>query len=438
MLATTILGCAIFVLQYEQIIPLERRPVMHQTTSAAAFRYDPFSIEAMRDPQSFYPTLRDEYPAWFMPQYDGYAISRFEDVWNAFMDSVHFSESEGQLFTREQMLVHHRGDPPPPVHEPMAMFNFIDPPLHSEFRRLMAPPFAKSSVNRLEGRISALVRDRLAELIARGRFDLNADLGSYVSSMSTAIVVGMELEEAPRVLALVNRMTARSDDAPGETADGAAARAELMAFLEYMVARRRRGEGPDSRFIDGLIGTGIAGRPLTDNEIALDLISVLFGGTETVPKVLAGGLLSLWKQPDQLAAVRADPARNAAPAWEEMLRYCAPAQWFGRTAKHPVEVAGALVEPGQRVFLLIASANRDPREFDDPEALVWNRKARRLLSFGVGPHFCVGIHLARLEGQIMLRELLSAVPGFSIDQQAGRWASSEFQTGWLSLPLVVE
>ncbi len=410
---------------------------MTDAPTTAAFAYDPFSIEAMRDPQSFYPTLRDEHPAWFLPQYDGYAISRFADVWDAFMDAEHFTESEGQLFTRDQMLVHHRDNPPPPILDPMAMFNFIDPPVHNQFRRLLAPPFAKSSINRLGERITALVRERLAALIPAGRFDLNADLGSYVSSVSTALVVGIELADAARVLNLVNRMVARSEDEPGETTDGAVARGELMAYLEHCVAKRRRGEGIESAFIDALIGTDIAGRPLTDNEIAFDLISVLFGGTETVPKVLAGGLLALWQQPDQLAAVKADLAQNAAPAWEEMLRYCAPAQWFGRTAKKPVEVAGVTVLPGQRVFLLIASANRDPREFDNPEAFIWNRKARRLLSFGVGPHFCIGIHLARLEGQIMLRELLSAIPAFRIDTDAGAWASSEFQTGWTSLPLVV-
>ncbi|RYD89995.1 MAG: hypothetical protein EOP61_30465, partial [Sphingomonadales bacterium] len=148
---------------------------MTQTSSTLAFDYDPFSIEAMRDPQSFYPTLRDEHPAWFMPQYDGYAISRFDDVWNAFMDAENFSESEGQLFSRDQMLVHHRGDPPPPILDPMAMFNFIDPPVHNQFRRLLAPPFAKSSINRLAERDADDQR-------GRDRGDIAAEIGVQIEA----------------------------------------------------------------------------------------------------------------------------------------------------------------------------------------------------------------------------------------------------------------
>ena len=408
---------------------------MSTNPARSSFHYDPFSLEAMRDPQRFYSTLRDEFPSYFIAEYDAYAITRFADVWAAFMDTANFSEAEGQLFSRDQMLVHHRGSPPVPSLDPVAMFPALDPPVHSHLRRVMAPPFAKSSINRLEGDITKLVRDRLNELRRLGQFDLNGDLGSYISSGSTALVVGIPLDEAPRVTQLVNRMVARSPDEPGESKDGAAARLELMDFLKHIVGARRAGVGPESALIDSLIAADAVGRPLTDDEIAGDLVAILFGGTETVPKVLAGGLLELWKRPDQLAAVRDNLSANITPAYEEMLRFCAPAQWFGRTAKSRCEVAGVTVEPGQRVILLIAAANRDPREFESPDEFIWNRKARRLLSFGVGPHFCIGIHLARLEGQIMLRELLSTIAEFSIEPEAGDWASSEFQVGWTKLPI---
>jgi cytochrome P450 len=216
------------------------------------------------------------------------------------------------------------------------------------------------------------------------------------------------------------------------------ARAELVGFLTESVQRRRRGEGEYSPVIDPLLSPDLIGRVQTDDEIAVDMLAILVGGTETVPKVFAGGLLELWKRPEQLAAVKADPAANAIPAVEEMLRYCAPAQWFGRTAKKPVEVAGVTVEPGQRVILLIAAANRDSREFENADEFIWNRKARRMLSFGVGPHFCIGIHLARLEAQVMLREFLSMVDAFTIYPDEGSWPVSEFQIGWTKLPISIE
>jgi cytochrome P450 len=410
----------------------------HQNASPerTSFTYDPYSPEAMRDPQRFYPTLRDQHPAWFMPQYDAYAISRYADVWNAFMDSEHFSEAEGQVFGRAQLLVHHRGNPPQPkFDEPKSMFLFTDPPVHNRFRRALAAPFLKGSVNRMEPVITELVRGRLKDLLPRGGFDLNGDFGSFVSVGATSIVMGLPLADTGRVVELVNRMVARAPDKPGPTPEGLVARGELLDVLKQSVARRRKGLGEESPVIDPLLGDALIGRPLTDEEVAVDMLAILVGGTETVPKVFSGGLLELSRHPDQLAAVKADPAANAVPAFEEMLRYSAPAQWFGRTARLPVEVAGVTVEPGQRVILLIAAANRDPREFENPDAFIWNRKARRMLSFGVGPHFCIGIHLARLEGQIMLRELLPALDRFSIHPEEGEWPVSEFQIGWTKLPI---
>lgn len=400
-----------------------------------SFRYDPFSVEAMRDPQRFYPTLRDSHPAYFLAEYDAYAISRYADVWDGFLDGEHFSEAEGQLFSRAQLLTHHRGDPPKPKLDPVDMFTSLDSPIHTHFRRVMAPPFTKPSIAQLEQQLTVMVGDRLRALLPRGGFDLNMDFGSFVSVAATSMVLGLPLSETSAMVSLVNRLVAREPDRPGRTEDGTLALNELIAVLRDVVAQRRVGRGAENGFVDALIAADFVGRPLTDTEIAIDLLAILVGGTETVPKVFAGGLLELSKRPDQLAAVAAEPVARSKPAFEEMLRYSAPAQWFGRTVKRRHERAGVVLEPGQRVILLIAAANRDPREFDDPDAFIWDRQARRMLSFGVGPHFCIGAHLARLEGQIMLREFLSQVPRFTIDPAAGEWAVSEFQVGWTALPV---
>lgn len=410
---------------------------MTDSSPQPAFSYDPFSLEAMRDPQSFYPTLREQYPAYFMPEYDAYAITRYADVWDAFMDAHSFTESEGQLFSRAQLLVHYRNNPPEPKLDPVSMFLFLDPPIHGSFRRALAAPFLQGSVKKLEPAITKLVRDRLAELLPTGRFDLNGDFGSYISVGSTAIIMGLPVTDTARIIELVNSMVARSPDKPGPTEAGIVARGELMQFLRDATAQRRLGKGPESFVIDALINGDFVGRPLTDDEIAVDLLAILVGGTETVPKVFARGILELSKRPDQLAQIRENLEANATPAFEEMLRYGAPAQWFGRTAKKPVTVAGVTLEPGQRIILNIAAANRDHREFENPDEFIWNRKARRMLSFGIGPHFCIGIHLARLEGQIMLREFLSAVGDYVVEPEAGEWSVSEFQVGWVKLPVRV-
>ncbi len=406
------------------------------TSIFTPFHYDPFSPEAMADPYRFYPVLREKYPAWFLPEYDTYVFSRFQDVWDGFMDAEHFSEAEGQLFSRASLLDHHRGNPPEHRLNPeKAMFLWLDPPVHTRFRQALGTPFLKGNVNRLEPSIRALARKRLAELLPRGEFDLNNDYAAYVAARVSIDQMGLEIADPEQIIALFGRVVAREAGRPGMTADGLAARDVALDLLCGEVRRRRAGKGRPSPFIDPLIAQDLIGRALTDREIAVDTLSMLAGGTETVPKVLAGGLLELRHRPDQLAAIKAELATNAPIAWEEMLRYNAPAQWFGRTVRTPVTLGGVALEPGQRVILLIASANRDKREFEDADEFIWNRKARRMLSFGVGPHFCIGIHLARLEGSILLEEFLSAVKDYDLITQRGTFAESEFQIGWTCLPV---
>ena len=115
----------------------------------------------------------------------------------------------------------------------------------------------------------------------------------------------------------------------------------------------------------------------------------------------------------------------------------AGAQWFGRTLKVDAEIAGVSMRAGQRVLLLVASANRDEREFRDPDRFIWNRPMQRVVAFGLGPHFCIGIHIARLEGRLIVEELLRRIPQYELDLDAGERAVSEFQIGWVRLPLVV-
>ncbi|RVT91075.1 cytochrome P450 [Sphingomonas crocodyli] len=405
----------------------------------AEFRYDPFSIEAMTDPTVFYPTLRDHYPAYYLPQYDAWAISRFADVWDGFLDSENFTEAEGQIFDQRRLLIHNDGVVPQPVIEPTVdIFNHIDGALHTRFRQTLAPPFLKGNVAKLAPQIEKLTRDRIVELRDRGRFDINADFASHVAAGSMCLILGIPLDRVPDIIRLVNLGVAREPGKPGFTKKGGEAIGQLHAMLVEIIARRRAGGGEPNRTLDALLSADLVGRPLSDGEIARQMSTLLVGGSETLPKIVSGGLLELSRRPDQLAEIREDVETRAPQAFEEVLRFNAPAQWFGRTVKHDRDLAGVRLRAGQRVILLIAAANRDRREFDRPDEFIWHRKARRLLSFGIGPHFCIGIHVARLEGQIMLREFLHAFPRFTVDPAAGEFAVSEFQMGWTSLPAEIQ
>ena len=117
-------------------------------------------------------------------------------------------------------------------------------------------------------------------------------------------------------------------------------------------------------------------------------------------------------------------------AREEMIRYCAPAQWFARTVRTPFTIHDTTINPGQRIITLLASAGRDEREYADPDAFIWNRPIERLIAFGRGQHFCLGVHLARLEIGIMVTEWLRRVPDFHVITESAWRPPSSFQWGW--------
>jgi len=402
------------------------------------FTYDPFSLEAMTNPLPLYRQLRDRFPVYPLPQYDGYAVSRFQDVWDTFLDREHFSEAEGQVFMKDAISKSWGGPPPANSVDPVGPFLFIEAPHHMNLRRALHGPLLQAPILRMEPFIRELTRRKLDELCERGRFDINSEFASQISSAAICHICGVPASEVPRIVHLVNKAMTREPGQPGVTENGFAAMGELRTMMIDFVRLRREGKiSEPCQMVDGLFGSNALGHPLSDEEIADQVMSLVVGGTESLPKVISGGLLELWHRPDQRAAVVADPEVRSASTVEEMIRYCAPAQWFGRTLKCDLTVAGQPMRAGQRVFVLVASANRDEREFENPDDFCWDRKMKRVVAFGIGPHFCIGIHLARLEARIMVEELLKRVPNYELDLNDAEKSISEFQIGWTRLPLIV-
>jgi cytochrome P450 len=238
------------------------------------------------------------------------------------------------------------------------------------------------------------------------------------------------------VLATVN---AGSLAQPGSGIEVADARGGYLEYLVPIVARQRSDTGDrELPIVDNLIGYRLPdGSALSDVEAAGQMLGVFVGGTETVPKIVAHGLWELGSRPKQMAAVRTDLEANVPVAREEMIRYCAPAQWFARTVRRPFTIHGTTLAPGQRIITLLGSAARDEREYPHADEFHWDRTIARLLAFGRGQHFCLGVHLARLEIGIMVTEWLKRVPDFRIDEDAARRPPSSFQWGWNNVPVQV-
>lgn len=404
---------------------------------AQRFSYDPFDAAVMADPLPFYRTLRDEYPLYYVEKWDTYALSRFDDIWNVLeVNDGTFVASEGTLPSTAVLATHNTGPVPDPPLSPMPFHANFDAPIYTEVRRCTSGPFRPRSVSGLADRIRELANERLDELLPGGRFDLTQDYGGIVAASMVCELIGLPTELAPDVLATVN---AGSLAQPGSGVEVADARPGYLEYLIPIVARRRADpSGAGMAIVDSLLAYRKPdGSLLSDAEAAVQLLGVFIGGTETVPKIVAHGLWELGRRPDQLEQIRADPAATVPVAREEMIRYCAPAQWFARTVRTPVTIHGTTIEPGQRIITLLASANRDEREYPEPDDFVWDRRIDRLLAFGRGQHFCLGVHLARLEIAIMVTEWLRRVPDFAIDAVHASRPPSSFQWGWNSVPVEV-
>jgi cytochrome P450 len=248
-------------------------------------------------------------------------------------------------------------------------------------------------------------------------------------------LLGLPVDLAPEVLATVN---AGSLAEPGSGVEVANARPGYLEYLVPLIERSRDGAGDELPVADALVAYRLPdGSALTDIEAATQMLGIFIGGTETVPKIVAHGLWELSRRPEQLAAVRADVDTTTVTAREEMIRYCAPAQWFARTLRKPFSIHGTTIEPGQRIITLLASANRDEREYPEPDEFIWDRPMERLLAFGRGQHFCLGVHLARLEITIMVSEWLKRVTDFRILSESASRPPSSFQWGWNNIPVEV-
>ena len=398
-------------------------------------QFDPFSVGVMTDPYPVYRALRADHRVVALPQYDAYALTRFDDVWRVLTDRDRFSIFEGPVFHREALLQHHDGPPDTSVHHPVPTFSMLDPPAHTGLRQALLGPFRPRSVTPMEETVRAFARARLDRLVEQEQFDVRHDYASPVAAEVAALQLGFPVEDAELLVGWVNTFVERDPDVPGISDAGKAAHVELHDYLVDLVAERRATRGDQRRdLVDDLFDHRGAYGSLDDSEIAVQLSTLFIGGSETLPKTVAGGAYELWRAPDQRAALVARPDA-VAPAFEEVLRHQLPLQFVGRTLLADAEVAGVEMRAGQRVVLLLICANRDEREFDDPERFDASRTIERHLGFGHGVHVCIGAHVARLEGTVLLQELLARIPDYAVVEDGLARETSEFHVGWARMPI---
>jgi len=386
--------------------------------------YDPFSDEAMTDPYPVYRELRSAGPVHRLEAYDAWALPRFAEVWEVLEDRERFSVVEGPVFNRDRLLVHNDG---PPVRGagPMTSFSMIDPPEHTRYRQAVHRSFTPRRAGALAPEVEALVASRLDALEGCDRFDVVADYAGPVAAEATLRFLDLPTADASWLRDRVTASNRREPGRPGVAPAGAAARQEVQAYLVEHVATS------PGEVADALTGMGIG-----VDAAAVQLGTILVGGIETLPKIIAGAAVRFAADPAQHALLRDAPDLFAG-AFEEVVRLEGVLQSVGRTLLVDSVVADQPMKAGQRLVLLLQSANRDEREFADPERFDVLRAPPRHVGFGQGTHFCIGIHVARTTGIALLRGLLTRHPALDVDLAGAERPPSEFQIGWTRMPVVV-
>ena len=387
-------------------------------------RYNPFSSEVMTDPYPIYKQLRDEAPCYHIEEYDAWALSRFDDIWAASMDNRHFSCARGttsaHLLTKVQPVT--------------PMLNLMDPPEHTQLRSQVRTFFTPAAIRHLEPVIRDLATGCLDRAMERGELDVMGDFASQISVKVACMVIGIPLEDGDMLNDLVWRFFGREPGIDGMTPDGLQAMGELFAYFRELSEGRRRAGSDAEDVINLLNRVEIGGRKLDTEAIASHLSMFIIGGSETFPKVFASAIRRLGEHPDQRAECTADPSLIP-NAFLEVLRYDMPTQFLCRTVIKEHEIHGQTLRPEQPVLFLYPSANRDEREFDDPDRFDIHRKLPRILSFGHGTHACIGLHVAKLEGRVCLEETLRRIPDYELQMERAERLVTDFVQGYASLPV---
>jgi cytochrome P450 len=386
--------------------------------------YTPFLPEAILDPHPLYRRLREEAPAYYIEEYDGWALSRFEDLWRALEDASTYGSARGT--TAAQVLSK--------VEPPVPSINQLDPPDHTLLRRSLRGPFTKQRVAALEAELRAFVRARLDEVADAGEIDAVRQLADPLAAFAACRLLDLPLADAPLLVEWVHRYTRNDPGDLGRSADALAAAREMNEYLAEFARGWRRAPGRSGAVVEAFLAFELHGRRLADLEIASHLQTLVIGGTDTTPKAIGAALLRLHQHPDQRARLAKEPARIPV-AFTEVLRFDLPTQFMARSVSRAVELHGQKLQPGQGVLLLLAAGNRDPREFADPDRFDAERNPRRILSFGHAAHVCLGAHVARLEGRVLLEELLARHPGYGLDESRLEWRRADQIQGLVSAPI---
>lgn len=388
--------------------------------------YNPYATDIQHNPYPCWQRLRDEAPVYYNPELNFYALTRYDDVLAAFLDTKTFISGQGVTIEG--------------LNKGSGALIEIDDPEHAAYRKLMSRVFTPRRVGDLEPFIRRVASQHLDEVRDQERFDVIQDFSLRLPLEVIGELLAIPTGLRETIHELVKRAATRDADAGKALAaeDAHAAMLEMNSlFLELVVDRRKN---PSDDIISILISSEVADEdgnvhPISDQIVAAQFVLLAGAGHETVMKAIGNGAVALWWYPDERAELVGDLALIPG-AVDEILRWDNPAPLEGRWTTREVELHGITIPMDSRIMLIQGAANHDDRQYEDPELFDIHRKITRPLSFGFGTHLCLGAALARLEIRVAFEEFLARFPEYEIDEANVERGAITFFRGLKNLPII--
>lgn len=394
------------------------------------------TAETWPDPWSMYRALRDHDPVHHVltddPAGDYYVLSRHADIWSAARDHQTYSSAQGLTVNYGELEMIGLADNPPMVMQ--------DPPVHTEFRKLVARGFTPRQVEAVEPRVREYVIERIEKIRANGGGDIVGELFKPLPSMVVAHYLGVPEDDRDQFDGWTDAIVAAN------TAEGGIGGAlehlgdalgGMMTYFTELIERRRREPGDDT--VSHLVTAGVGADG--DIEGTLSILAFTFtmvtGGNDTTTGMLGGSVQLLHRRPDQRKLLNEHP-HLIGDAVDEFLRMTSPVQYLARTVTRDVTIGDATIPEGRRALLLYASANHDERQYgSNAGELDVTRRPRNILTFSHGAHHCLGAAAARMQSRVALTELMTRIPNFEVDEDGIVWAGGSYVRRPLSVPFRV-
>jgi len=383
--------------------------------------FNPYDWSFHEDPYPIYQALREEAPCYRNEKLGFWALSRHEDVMTALKDWKTFSSADG-------VALEFFG----PSASAVMSFLAMDPPLHDRVRALVSEGFTPRRVQRFEPRVRALANHYIDQFIERGSCEFVSEFAGRLPMDVISEMIGVPEGDRETIRCWADLVVHREEGQSEIPPEGVQASGNLLNYFQDMVTSYRK--EPQEDLTSSLIAAEIDGDRLEDREIIAFLFLMAIAGNETTTKILTHAFYWLHQFPEQRARVEEDP--SLIPAWvEETLRYDNSSQILYRTLTENLEMHGETMKKGDRVALLIGSANRDHRVFERPDEFDLSRDCGASTSFGRGVHFCLGASLARLETIVSLQEIQRRMSDIQLDRDRLVRAHSGNVRGFAVMPM---